>query len=267
MPQLHRLPSATVTALADSLESGKMSAGLSLGALQDLLGNRAIGIMPELQGLLAETGVTKAAAIVLKNMVIARSQASDPSLLFDLVLSGPDVPGVPTCDTAAVMSSLIEDACKSLIIVGYAVHQGAKIFKALAERMVANPNLHVTICIDIPRKFNDTSLDSDVIRRFAIDFRKRHWPWEKVPKFYHDPRSLAQAGGGRSSLHAKVIVADKSVALISSANLTEAAQRRNIEAGVLVRHQPCAQRIDSYFEGLIASGELVEFILPAHSKL
>jgi phosphatidylserine/phosphatidylglycerophosphate/cardiolipin synthase-like enzyme len=219
--------------------------------------------MSEFQTLLADSGSTKAAALVIKNMVIARRQAADPALLFDLVLSGPDVPGVPTCDTGAVMASMVEDASKSLLIVGYAVHQGAKIFKPLAERMEANPNLLVTICIDIPRKFGDSSLDSEIIRRYATEFRKRHWPWEKVPKFYHDPRSLSQSGGERSSLHAKVIVADQSVALISSANLTEAAQKRNIEAGVLTKHQPFAERISTFFQGLIAEGYLTEFTLPA----
>lgn len=265
MPQLHGLSSASLSALADSLESGKLSAGLSLGALQDLLGSRATGIMPEFHILLADSGSTKAAALVLKNMVIARRQAADPALLFDLVLSGPDVPGVPTCDTAAVMTSLVEDAGESLLIVGYAVHQGAKIFKPIAERMATNSNLSVTVCIDIPRKFGDSSLDSEIVRRYAIEFRKRHWPWEQVPRFYHDPRSLSQGGRERSSLHAKVIVADQSVALISSANLTEAAQKRNIEAGVLVKHQPFAERIGSYFQGLIAAGELTEFTLPALS--
>ena len=149
----------------------------------------------------------------------------------------------------------------------YAVHEGAKIFKPLAERMAANLNLSVTVCIDIPRKFGDSSLDSEIIRRYAIEFRKRHWPWEKVPRFYHDPRSLSQGGRERSSLHAKVIVADQSVALISSANLTEAAQKRNIEAGVLIKHQPFAERIGCYFQGLIAAGELVEFTLPALAQL
>jgi phosphatidylserine/phosphatidylglycerophosphate/cardiolipin synthase-like enzyme len=218
--------------------------------------------MPEFQSLLSDCGSTKAASLVLKNMVIARRQSADPSLLFDLVLSGPDVPGVPTCDTSAVIASLVEDARKSLLIVGYAVHQGAKIFKPLAERMAATPELSVSICIDIPRKFGDTSLDSEIIRRYAAEFRKRHWPWEKVPSFYHDPRSLCQGGRERSSLHAKVIVADQSTALISSANLTEAAQKRNIEAGVLIKHQPFAERIALYFEGLTANGDLLEFMLP-----
>ena len=262
MAQLHGLPSATLSALADSLESGKLSVGQSLGALQDLLGTRAPLLMPEVQSLLADCGSTKAAALVLKNMVIARKQAADPALLFDLVLSGPDVPGVPTCDTAAVMASLIEEASKSLLIVGYAVHQGAKIFKPLAKRMATIPELSVSICIDIPRKFGDTSLDSEIIRRYAAEFRKRHWPWETVPRFYHDPRSLSQGGRERSSLHAKVMVADQSVALISSANLTEAAQKRNIEAGVLIKHHPFAERIALYFEGLIANGDLLEFTLP-----
>ncbi|MGH7506603.1 MAG: phospholipase D-like domain-containing protein [Longimicrobiales bacterium] len=58
----------------------------------------------------------------------------------------------------------------------------------------------------------------------------------------------------RSSLHAKCVVVDRSVAFISSANFTVAAQRRNIEIGTLIRSQPFADRLDSHFDALVASG-------------
>jgi phosphatidylserine/phosphatidylglycerophosphate/cardiolipin synthase-like enzyme len=259
---LHRIPSASLNALADSLESGKMSAGISYGAIEALLGEIANPIHHELQALISETSSTKAAACVLRNITFARQKAADPSLLFDLVLSGPDVPGVPTSDTSAVMASIMHDVKESLLIVGYAVHQGTQIFKSLAGRMASDPDLEVTLCIDIPRRYGDTSLASEIVRRYAFDFRKRNWPWGKSPKLFYDPRSLLGASNERSSLHAKVMVADASVAFISSANLTEAAQKRNIEAGVLIKHAPFAKRVCDYFEGLIAAGELVPFELP-----
>jgi phosphatidylserine/phosphatidylglycerophosphate/cardiolipin synthase-like enzyme len=52
------------------------------------------------------------------------------------------------------------------------------------------------------------------------------------------------------------VVVDRSRALVTSANFTDAAQKRNIEAGVDLRHKPTAERIADYFRGLIATGQL-----------
>ena len=83
-----------------------------------------------------------------------------------------------------------------------------------------------------------------------------------TPKLYYDPRSLSESRTGRSSLHAKCIIVDRRVTLITSANFTEAAQQRNIEAGVVVWHHLFVERLAGYFEGLIASGALVALQLP-----
>jgi phosphatidylserine/phosphatidylglycerophosphate/cardiolipin synthase-like enzyme len=50
---------------------------------------------------------------------------------------------------------------------------------------------------------------------------------------------------------AKCVVVDRQAALVTSANFTEAAQQRNIEVGLLIRHAPLVSRISLYFEGLI----------------
>ena len=62
----------------------------------------------------------------------------------------------------------------------------------------------------------------------------------------------------RSAMHAKCVIADGCTAFISSANFTEAAQQRNIEAGVLIRHAPTVRRLAGFFEGLRRNGMLKE---------
>jgi phosphatidylserine/phosphatidylglycerophosphate/cardiolipin synthase-like enzyme len=130
------------------------------------------------------------------------------------------------------------------------------LFERLAERMRAEPTLQVTFCLDISRGYTDTSLSSEIVRRFAAEFRRKHWPWPETPRVFYDPRSLSESRAARSSLHAKCIIIDRRVALITSANFTEAAQQRNIEAGVIVRHPLFVERLAGYFEGLITSGQL-----------
>jgi len=95
-----------------------------------------------------------------------------------------------------------------------------------------------------------------MLRRFAHRFRLHEWPGEKVPALYYDPRSLDLDAFQRSSLHAKCIVVDRKVALVTSANFTEAAQMRNLEVGALVRCEQFAAQLTGHFETLADAGLL-----------
>ncbi len=256
MEILHKLPTASLRILASSLRDGALSHGITRFVLQQIAGVQ----LAELEACLMEfqkAGFQPAQiALLLEVVVKDRGQATDPTALFDLVLSGPDVPGIPTADTAAVTHRLIEEATSEVLLVSYAVHNGQRIFERLAARMQAIPSLQVVLCLDIPRKYGETTLSSEIVRRYASEFRQKHWPWPQLPELLYDPRSLSEDWEQRSSLHAKCVVVDRRVALITSANLTEAARQRNIEAGVIVRHQPFVERLVGYFEGLKAQGQL-----------
>ncbi len=180
----------------------------------------------------------------------ARRGANDPERAFDLVLSGPDAPGVPTRDTAAVMHELIGTAREEVLLVGYAVYNGKRLFQPLADRMAANPDLRVTFCLNIERRRGDTAIAGEIAAHFLHDFRRRQWPWQPLPRLFYDPRALDPDSGTRTSLHAKVVLADRRAALVTSANFTEAAQRRNVETGVLITHPPFVARLADYFAGL-----------------
>ncbi len=52
-------------------------------------------------------------------------------------------------------------------------------------------------------------------------------------------------------LHAKAVVCDGRNALVTSANLTEAAFDRNIEMGLLVKDRTLAESIATHFGSLI----------------
>jgi phosphatidylserine/phosphatidylglycerophosphate/cardiolipin synthase-like enzyme len=174
--------------------------------------------------------------------------------LLDLVLSGPDIPGTATRDTAAVAHALLSEAAREVLLVGYAIHNARHIFQPLAVRMNAVPGLRVWCCFDIRRPLNDTTPNELIVRRFADDFSNHHWPWSPKPEIYYDPRSLEIQSAQRASLQAKCVVVDRKAALVTSANFTEAAQTKNVECGVIVRYAPFADRIARYFEGLCSGG-------------
>ena len=79
--------------------------------------------------------------------------------------------------------------------------------------------------------------------------RQKHWPWPTLPALFYDPRSL-ETGDTRASLHAKCVIVDRLRALVTSANFTDAAQRKNVEVGVDIRYPPAAIRLADYFLGL-----------------
>jgi phosphatidylserine/phosphatidylglycerophosphate/cardiolipin synthase-like enzyme len=60
----------------------------------------------------------------------------------------------------------------------------------------------------------------------------------------------------RAVLHAKAVVIDGRFTLLTSANFTEAAQQRNIEAGVLINDPRLAKRISCQFDLFVEKGIL-----------
>lgn len=255
---LHNLSVATLRSLAASLRNGALAVGLSRHALVQVVGAQAVAVHENLEELQKQGMAPAHIALMLDAIAQARERAADPQFLFELVLSGPEVPGVPTADTAATLQTLIENAQTEILLVGYTVHNGKKLFKRLAERMESAPGLHVVFCLDIARKPADTSLASEIVRRFAREFVTKHWPGSKLPEVFYDPRALAETWEERASLHAKCVIVDRCIAIVTSANFTEAAHSKNIEAGVLIRYEPFVTRLNSYFEALRTSGQLLQ---------
>jgi phosphatidylserine/phosphatidylglycerophosphate/cardiolipin synthase-like enzyme len=255
---LHQLPTASLRSLADSLAAGMLSAGITRFGVQQVAGTDTPEIERVLQTLAAAGFSPAQMAVVVSTIVDSRAARPDATALFDLVLSGPDLPGVPTADTAAVVQTLIAQAKEEIVLVGYAFHNGQQLFRPLAERMEGLPNLSVIFCLEIARPYLDKEPSDEIVRRFMSNFRSKHWPWMVVPRVFFDPRSLIPGATQRSCLHAKCIVVDRSIALVTSANFTEAAHFRNIEAGVLVRHQPTVERLVNYIEGLRQGQHLQE---------
>ncbi|MBT3194577.1 MAG: hypothetical protein HN341_18680 [Verrucomicrobia bacterium] len=194
---------------------------------------------------------------MLSAVVDARSYEALPTDLFELVLSGPSVQNVPTRDTAAVVHSLIEDAQHEIILVTYSIYRGKELFGRLAQRLDETPDLNLEFYLNIGRKKGDTSLSSEIVKRYVRDFRKYNWPRDVLPSIYYDPRALSDDWSSRSALHAKGVVIDGRTALLTSANFSEAAQKRNVEVGVLINHAATVERLRNYLIGLREDGGFV----------
>jgi len=242
------------TLVALCRESGEP--GPSYHAIQQAMGASADKTAKSLYYLRKNGWSSKQIITLIQQLSMVANKSDTSEHQFDLVLSGPDVEGIPIRETVAIMHTLFSDAIDEILLVGYAVYNGAEIFQRLAERMQEQPKMKVWMCLDIQRPHNDTSLESEIVRRFVSNFFHHQWIWPVRPELYYDPRSLIVDSKKRSSLHAKCVVVDRRSALITSANFTLAAQQRNIEAGVVIHDDPAVYRIYDYFNALRQNGIL-----------
>ena len=67
---------------------------------------------------------------------------------------------------------------------------------------------------------------------------------------------LAPAHMSLLQWHAKCVIADDDLAFVTSANFTEWAQQRNVEAGVLIRDRHFAGQLRQQFDGLVQSRQV-----------
>lgn len=207
--------------------------------------------------LFTEAGMHAKQIAMLIEAVIADRETHPTEESLELVWSGPESNELTNRDTSVVVRELFAQATTEVLVVGFAVFQGHTVFQRLAERMTEIPHMKVKMFLDIRRARGDTTVASELVWKFATNFRKNEWPGGRLPELYYDPRSLNHDKHERSSLHAKCVVVDRKTALVTSANFTEAAQSRNIEVGTLIHSSRFAEELQQHFEALQRQGILV----------
>lgn len=257
MDSIHDLAATDLRTLADTLRMGRLSAPFSAVGLQRFcLNGDAAAIADTLQKLADEGATSGAIAMMLAMLADGKAPSRATDGIVDLVWTGPEAPEAPSRDTGVVVRELFTAAHEHVLVAGYAVYQGKEVFRALAERMDACPVLKVEMFLDIQRGYKDTTIAEDLVRRFTDRFRTKEWPGKRMPDIYYDPRALEMDPMKKAALHAKCVVVDRSVAFVSSANFTEAAQNRNIEVGALIKSSSYAARLVHHFQALAAAGLL-----------
>lgn len=244
--------------LGAALRSGRLSPPFRSVAIRRFApATLSEGLALELQALHEQNFNPVQIAIVLDALLKDRSHRPRPEDTFDLVTTSPDLNTKVTRDTSVVVRELFANAENSVLVAGYAVYQGQRVFQALADRMQIKPNLKVHMFLDVRRVPGDSSAAAEVVRRFGDHFRQHDWPLGRpLPQLLYLPSSLEEVAAERGAMHAKVIVVDNLKVFISSANFTEAAQERNIEVGLVIRSRALAEQLTKHFESLVAEGIL-----------
>lgn len=244
-------------ALAGALAAGRLSGPYSASGLARHLPYVELGgALAELNRL-HDAGVPPAhVAEVLLAVAAERKLREKTSDRVELVWTGPEMPGSQSRETGVVARELFAKATRSVLVSSYAVFLGKEVFEPLAKRMEELPELRVLLFLNVPAP-GGSDFDPDAVARdYFREFLKRNWPSGRAPELYYDPRSLAAKGDERAVIHAKCVVVDGHTALVTSANFTEAAHARNIEAGAVVHDAGFAGSLERQFTSLVGVGLL-----------
>ncbi len=258
MITLRTLGVPALKALAGQVATREELATLSLAAVKSIVpAEAASGALAELQALGRKGWPGAHVAVLLAEIAEAKERERALKERYQLVLSPPELDRVDARDTAAVVAELFQRAHRRLLIVTYALDKPAAceaIFGKLAERMDTDGGLEVELVVNISRIWTqdgwDTLPEDEHLKRSGRDLRDRLWPGKRLPKVFFDPRGLDSQPQQRASMHAKLIVADRARVFITSANFTEAAHARNIEAGILAHDKALAARLERQFQRL-----------------
>lgn len=260
------LPVLSVTALAALAEAAERGVLVApFGALQigRFVPRTEQADAVRLMEALHAAGVSGVAlAVTLRLAEKARrtgEERSPPSLVWS------DLDVVGSRDSAVVCHELFRSACESVLVstfnLGHKAREGDEpgnpVLRPLAKRMAEVEGLTVRLFVNLRRLESMTrASEREVEDAFVGWFRRELWPWELVPEVYFDPRALQSRSEDSACLHAKCVIVDDQRSLVTSANLTEAAHGRNIEAGVLLDDPLFARALRTQFESLINRGHV-----------
>lgn len=263
---LHGLSRVALLDLAQALSAGWLLppySALTVSNSVPLIDSAAVAA--ELERLRCAGFAPNHLAEILHLMAAERELSQEVEDRLELVWTGPDVPGCVGRDTWVIVRDLFSKARKSLLISTFAIRKGHEVFKPIVESQLLQPDASVQIFVNVARGNNFASTNEAIIGGFAANFWTEHWPWQPRPLVYYDPRGVSKNHEGRASLHAKCVIADDEIAFVSSANFTEWAQERNIEAGVLIADPIFARLLRAQFDSLIAASHFV--VLPGSRAL
>jgi phosphatidylserine/phosphatidylglycerophosphate/cardiolipin synthase-like enzyme len=173
----------------------------------------------------------------------ARAERDEEEI--EIVWTGPTTSAVALRRTRVVLFELIRGARSRITLVSYAAFRQDDLVEEL--RSAAGRGVQVRLVLESAAASRGR-LDDDAARAFST--------LEGTVEVLEWPSELRGDGKISGVLHAKAVVVDGSVALVSSANLTAAALDHNMELGLLVRGGGIPRRLEEHVTELRAKGIL-----------
>lgn len=230
---------AKLGALLTPGEAQTVAAALRQQGLPHLAAQRVSpGSRTMVKGLLAElissSGGPEIAAAVLDGIAaVPRTERPEP------VWTAPSVPGLRGRTTLAV-ADLINRASTTVYAATYSAGVGSDYVQALSNAI--DRGVAVTVIVD--RGMQDRN-DGAIPKALA---GARVWTYAPEPVGQYTPLQ-----------HAKLVVVDRTSALVTSANFSHAAAKLNLECGLLSQDPDVADGLVRQIETLYEHGALVAY--------
>jgi phosphatidylserine/phosphatidylglycerophosphate/cardiolipin synthase-like enzyme len=196
--------------------------------------------------LRADSSTFTEALLALRAAVLTKARQSVLPPKAVCTLPDSHLPGIE--ETLTETLRLIDSAEHSISLMNYWMTGGSEqLLHALMAKMRSNPALRVVIVGDSRENF--------------LKPLERMWN-KSVPRpavYIYKP-GLGPESNERSKMHAKTLVIDEVKMLITSANMTRAAMRENIEVGISIEAPRAVSQIAQMINSLIHSADLFERI-------
>lgn len=165
----------------------------------------------------------------------------------EVAWTGRGTDAVPLRRVDQVIYEILESATKEILLVTYAAYRAERALQAL--QAATSRGVSVTLVLELAQKSGGTlPFDTlEAIRQKVPDARVHSWPLEQRPQ---------NSSGTYGSMHVKCLVADRRVAFVSSANLTDNALDLNMELGLLA-YGDVPRQLAEHFQQLIIRGEFL----------
>lgn len=180
---------------------------------------------------------------VLGAALAAASHAHDDARLqpsVEVVVSGPSTPSFHARRTEQVLRQLIAEAHDELLLMTYSLSMYDELRVAL-EAAIARDVRVIVVSEDPADRKHFTGDPVGVLAGLSVT--RLRWPAERRKSPW-------------ASMHAKVVVVDRSAAFVTSANLSETAANDSLEAGILLRGGDIPMRLADHIDRLRMSEEL-----------
>lgn len=239
---LLQLTAAELRNLAEQVRLGRVSLPFTPTSIARFVSSKvALETSAALNALLRPEGCLEALAQFREASTALSSQ-------LQIVTTGSASSAADTRRTDVVIEGLFREAQSTVLISGYNIFDGKAVLAGLCRRMREVPSLQVELYLNLR-----TEPD-----QFAREFAAFHWPTDLArPPIYYLPASLLPSGDrDKAVLHSKCVVVDGKKVFLTSANLTEAAQDRNIELGVLFSDGSLARQVEEFFHQMVDEGVL-----------
>jgi len=250
MNGLDSLRDNELRALANAFQVGVLSQGVTPQGLRVTAPGAADEGLQQLDELAGSGWQPDQLRVLCEAVLQARKQEDRLSHIVSLVISGPEAEGVYMRDTGTIFRELVQEAEREIVCATYAIYNGRELFEDLAAKLDDDPGFEATFYLDIPRKYGDTTGSEQLVAQYRHNFVTKQWPGQRLPKLFHFVKSLELDWQQRASMHAKVVIMDGRKLFVSSANLTKAAQAKNVEMGVVMDDPRSSIRVRTYLATL-----------------